>query len=173
MCYTSFFLDRINRLLVGNPLQPQGGGGGEGFFMFHVIQHSLSLKMSDERASLRDPKGKSPLVSRGEKHQRELEARGKPTQHYAGASGSTNNADRPSKECKAAVFQALYKWFKDTLFTHINRFFLALRDVVQMNQEELATFRTKMSYGVQGEIVHHQQQAKYARIPKSTLRYEG
>jgi hypothetical protein len=35
----------------------------------------LVLKMTDEGASSRDPKGKSKHGSRGEKHQRELEAR--------------------------------------------------------------------------------------------------
>jgi hypothetical protein len=60
-----------------------------------------------------------------------LEAKGKPTQHYVGASRSTPDVDKSRDECKAAIFQALYKWFRDTLFTHINRSFLALKNVVE------------------------------------------
>jgi hypothetical protein len=65
--------------------------------------------MSDEGASLGDPKGKSKNQSRGEKHQRELEARGESAQCYTGASKSTIDGDKLSDECKVAVFQALYK----------------------------------------------------------------
>jgi hypothetical protein len=76
--------------------------------------------MTDEGASSRDPKGKSKHGSRGEKHQRELEAREEPVERYTGASGSTSDANKQSKECKAAIFHALYKWFRDTSFIHIN-----------------------------------------------------
>jgi hypothetical protein len=79
--------------------------------------------MSDEGASLEDPKRKSSHSANGEKRRRELEAKGEPTQRYAGAFGSISNTDKPSKECKAAVFQTLYKWFKNTLFMHINNYF--------------------------------------------------
>ena len=37
---------------------------------------------------------------------------------------------KPSEECKAAMFQAIYKWSKETPFTNLNRNFLALREVV-------------------------------------------
>ena len=46
------------------------------------------------------------------------------------ASGSNNDGTKPSKECKAAVFQALYEWFKETSLTNINRNYLALGEVV-------------------------------------------
>jgi hypothetical protein len=49
-----------------------------GFFILQILQHSLVLKMSDEGASLGDPKGKSKYGSRGEKRRRELEAREEP-----------------------------------------------------------------------------------------------
>jgi hypothetical protein len=67
---------------------------------------------------LGDPKGKSELISRGEKRRRELEAKG---HRFSGASGFSNDGNKPSKEYKAAVFQALYEWFKETLFTNLNR----------------------------------------------------
>jgi hypothetical protein len=86
--------------------------------------------MSDEGATSRDLKGKSKRELRGEKHWRELEAKGKPIQRYGEGSGSISNAAKPSEECKATIFQAVYKWFKDTLFTRINRYFLALGDVI-------------------------------------------
>jgi hypothetical protein len=87
--------------------------------------------MSDQRASSGDPKGKSKYLSRDEKHQRKLEARGESAQCYVGASGSTNDGNKPSKKCKAAVFQALYQWFKETPYTNINKKNLALEEVVK------------------------------------------
>jgi hypothetical protein len=66
--------------------------------------------MLNEGASLEDPKGKSMYQSRDEKHQRELEVEGELAQRYASASRSTSDIDKPSKECKVALFQALYKF---------------------------------------------------------------
>jgi hypothetical protein len=83
--------------------------------------------MSDQGAFSGDPKGKSELISRGEKRQRELEAK---VHRLSRASGSSNDGNKPSEECKAAVFQALYEWFKETPFTNTNRNFLALGEVV-------------------------------------------
>jgi hypothetical protein len=103
---------------------------GRGVFILQIFQHLLVLKMSDAGASSRDRKGKSKHGSRGEKRRRELEARGEPIQRFAGASGSTTDPNKPSEECKATVFQAFYKWFRNTSFTYINRNFLALGDVV-------------------------------------------
>ena len=60
--------------------------------------------MSDEGDFWREPKGKSIL--RGEKRRMEAAAKGP---HFLGASGSNNDGIKLSKECKAAVFQALYK----------------------------------------------------------------
>ena len=79
--------------------------------------------MLDEEAFSGDPKDKSELISKNEKQQRELEAKG---HCFLGAFGSSNDGNKPSKECKAAMFQALYKWFKETPFTNLNRIFLAL-----------------------------------------------
>jgi hypothetical protein len=76
---------------------------------------------------LGDPKGKLELISRGEKQRRELEAKG---HHFSRASGSNNDGNKPSEECKAIVFLALYEWFKEMTFTNINRNFLALGEVV-------------------------------------------
>jgi hypothetical protein len=53
----------------------------------------------------------------------EAEARGP---HFSGASGSNNDGTKPGEECKAALFQALYEWFKETPFTNLNRNYLAL-----------------------------------------------
>jgi hypothetical protein len=89
--------------------------------VFHKL---LVLKMSDQEAFSGDPKGKSEIISRGEKQQRELEAKG---HCFSRASGSSNNGTKPSEECKAIVFQALYKWFKETPFTNINRIFFGFR----------------------------------------------
>jgi hypothetical protein len=83
--------------------------------------------MSNEGASSGDPKGKSEFISRIEKRRRELEARG---HRYVGAFGSTNDGNKPSGECKAAVFQALYEWFKKIPYTNINKKKLALGKVV-------------------------------------------
>jgi hypothetical protein len=79
---------------------------GGRFFILHVFQQLLVSKMSNDGASSGDPKGKSELISRDEKRRRELEARG---HRFLGASGCTNDGNRPSKECKAAVVQALYE----------------------------------------------------------------
>jgi hypothetical protein len=49
---------------------------------------------------------------------------------FSGASGSNNNGTKPSEECKASVFQALYEWFKETPFTNLNRNYLALGEVI-------------------------------------------
>ena len=83
--------------------------------------------MTNGRAFSRDPKAKLELISRDEKQQRKLEVK---THCFSGASGSTNDGNKPSKECKAVVFQAFYEWFKEILFTNLNRDFLALREVV-------------------------------------------
>jgi hypothetical protein len=53
----------------------------------------------------------------------EVEAR---RHHFSGASGSNNDGTKPSEECKAVVFQALYEWFKETPFTNLNMNYLAL-----------------------------------------------
>jgi hypothetical protein len=68
-----------------------------------------------------NPKGKS--ISRGEKRRMEAEAR-RPC--FLGASRSNNDGTKPSEECKAALFQTLYEWFKETPFTNLNRNYLAL-----------------------------------------------
>jgi hypothetical protein len=47
-----------------------------------------------------------------------------------GASRSTNDGNKPSEECKAVIFQALYQWFKESAYTNINRTVLALEEVV-------------------------------------------
>jgi hypothetical protein len=83
--------------------------------------------MSDEGASLGDLMGKSEFISKGEKRRRELEARG---HCLAGASGYSNDGNKLSVECKAAVFQALYEWLKETPYTNINKKKLSLREVV-------------------------------------------
>jgi hypothetical protein len=49
---------------------------------------------------------------------------------FSGASGSNNDGTKPSKECKAVVFQELYEWFKEMPFTNLNRNYLALEEVV-------------------------------------------
>jgi hypothetical protein len=83
--------------------------------------------MSDQGDFWGDPKGKSELISRGEKRRQELEAKG---QRFSRASGFNNDGTEPSEECKAAVFQALYEWFKEMPFTNLNRNYLALEEVV-------------------------------------------
>ena len=50
--------------------------------------------------------------------------------HFSGASRSNNDGTKPSKGCKAVVFQALYKWFKETLFANLNKSYLAFGEVV-------------------------------------------
>jgi hypothetical protein len=81
---------------------------GGRFFCFAGFSEVVGLKMSDQGDFCGDPKGKSESISRGEKRRRELEAKG---HHFSGASGSSNDGTKPSEECKAIVFQALYKWF--------------------------------------------------------------
>jgi hypothetical protein len=83
--------------------------------------------MSDQGDIWGDPKGKS--ISRGEKRRMEAEARG-PRFQGPRPSGSNNDGTKPSEECKAALFQALYEWFKETPFTNLNRNYLALGEVV-------------------------------------------
>jgi hypothetical protein len=87
----------------------------------------LISKMSDQGAFSGDPKDKVELISRGKKRRRELEAKG---HCFSRASRSSNDGNKPSEECKAVVFQALYEWFKETPFTNINRNFLALEEAV-------------------------------------------
>jgi hypothetical protein len=84
--------------------------------------------MLDQGAFSGDPKGKSEIISRSEKRRQELEAK---RHRFSRSSGCSNDGTKPSEECKAAVFQALYKWFKETPFTNINRNFLALGEVVR------------------------------------------
>jgi hypothetical protein len=57
----------------------------------------------------------------------EAEARGP---RFSGASGSNNDETKPSEECKAALFQALYKWFNKTPLTNLNKNYLVLGEVV-------------------------------------------
>jgi hypothetical protein len=71
--------------------------------LFYRIFRSCCLKMLDQEDIWGDPKGKS--ISRGEKQRMEAEARGP---RFSGASGSNNDGTKPSEECKAALFQALY-----------------------------------------------------------------
>jgi hypothetical protein len=92
--------------------------------------------MSDQGDFWGDPKGKSESISKGEKRRMEVEAKG---HRFSGASGSNNDGTKPSEECKAAVFQALYEWFKETPFTNLNRNYLALGEVVGKE-----TFRGRM-----------------------------
>jgi hypothetical protein len=98
---------------------------GGRFCCFAGFSEVVGLKMSDQGDIWGDPKGKS--ISRGEKRRMEAEARGP---HFSRASGSNNDGTKPSKECKAALFQALYEWFKKTPFTNLNRNYLALEEVV-------------------------------------------
>ena len=49
---------------------------------------------------------------------------------FSRASGSNNDGTKPSEECKDAVFQALYEWFKEMPFTNLNKNYLALGEVV-------------------------------------------
>jgi hypothetical protein len=86
--------------------------------------------MLDEGTSLENLKGKHQRDSRGEKRRKKLEARAKPTQRYAGALETTSATDKSTEDCKVIVFQVLYAWFKDRLYKHINRKFLALREIM-------------------------------------------
>jgi hypothetical protein len=94
---------------------------GRRFCCFAGFSKVVGLKMSDQGDIWGDPKGKS--ISRGEKRRMEAEARGP---RFSGASGSNNDGTKPGEECKAALFQALYEWFKVTPFTNLNRNYLAL-----------------------------------------------
>jgi hypothetical protein len=91
------------------------------FCCFAEFSKVVGLKMSDQGDIWGDPKGKS--ISRGEKRRMEAEARGP---RFSGASGSNNDGTKPGEECKAALFQALYEWFKETPLTNLNRNYLAL-----------------------------------------------
>jgi hypothetical protein len=101
-----FVFPQPHRWVVGWESSTDGGGG---FFILQVLHYSLVLKISNEGASSGDPKGKSKHGSRSEKRWRELAGREKPALQYVGASGSTSDVNKPSEECKAAVFHALYK----------------------------------------------------------------
>ena len=81
--------------------------------------------MSGARDAWEDPKGKGP--SRGEKRRMEAAARGP---CFARASRSNDDPTKPSEECKAVVFQALFEWFKKMSLTNINKNYLALGEVV-------------------------------------------
>jgi hypothetical protein len=81
----------------------------------------VGLKMSNQGDVWGDLKRKS--ISRDEKRRMEVEARGP---RFSGASRSNNDGTKPGEECKAALFQALYEWFKETPFTNLNRNYLAL-----------------------------------------------
>jgi hypothetical protein len=123
MC-SYFVFPRPNHWVFGWESTTDGGGD---FFVLQVFQKLLVLKISDQGAFLGDPKGKSELISRGEKRRRELEAKG---HHFSGASGSNNDGTKPSEECKATMFQALYEWIKESPFTNLNKNYLALGEVV-------------------------------------------
>jgi hypothetical protein len=77
---------------------------GRRFFCFAGFSEVVGLKMSDQGDFWGDPMGKS--ISRGEKQRMKAEARGP---RFLGASGSNNDGTKPSEECRAAVFQALYE----------------------------------------------------------------
>jgi hypothetical protein len=99
--------------------------GGGRFCCFVGFSEVVGLKMSDQGDIWGDPKGKS--ISMGKKRRMEAEAR---RPYFSGALGSNNDGTKPSEECKAALFQALYEWFKGTPFTNLNRNYLALGEVV-------------------------------------------
>jgi hypothetical protein len=94
---------------------------GRRFCCFAGFSEVVGLKMSNQGDIWEDPKGKS--ISRDEKRRMEAEARGP---RFSGASGSNNDETKLGEECKAALFQALYEWFKETFFTNLNRNYLAL-----------------------------------------------
>lgn len=98
---------------------------GGRFFYFAGFFEVVYFKMSGAGDAWEDPKGKGP--SRGEKRRLEAAARGP---RFAGASGSTADPTKPSEECKAVVFQALFEWFKKKTLTNINRNYLALGEEV-------------------------------------------
>jgi hypothetical protein len=99
--------------------------GGGRFFCFESFSEVVGLKISDQGDFWVDQKDKS--ISKGEKRRMEAEARG---HRFSEASGSNNDGAKPSEECKAVVFQALYEWFKETPFTNLNRNYLALGEVI-------------------------------------------
>jgi hypothetical protein len=101
--------------------------GGGRFFCFASFSEVVGLKISDQGDFWGDPKGKSELISRGEKRRMEIQAKG---HCFSGASRSNNDGTKPSEEYKAAVFQALYEWFKETPFTNLKKNYLAFREVV-------------------------------------------
>ena len=72
-----------------------------------------------------DPKEKR--ISRDEKQRMEAAVRGP---HFSEALRSNNDGTKPSEECKAVLFQALYEWFKEMSITNINRNYLALGEVI-------------------------------------------
>jgi hypothetical protein len=94
---------------------------GKRFCCFVRFLEVVALKMSDQGDIWGDPKGKS--ISRGEKQRMEAEARGP---RFSGALGFNNDGTKPSEECKATLFQALYEWFKEMPFTNLNRNYFAL-----------------------------------------------
>jgi hypothetical protein len=98
---------------------------GGRFCCFAGFSEVVGLKMSDQGDIWGNPKEKS--ISRDEKRRMEAEARGP---RFSRALGSNNDGTKPSEECKAALFQALYEWFKETPFTNLNRNYLALGEVV-------------------------------------------
>jgi hypothetical protein len=97
------------------------GGRGGGVCCFAGFSEVVGLKMSDQGDIWGDPKGKS--ISRGEKQRMEAKTRGP---CFSGASGSNNDGTKPGEECKAALFQASYEWFKETPFINLNKNYLAL-----------------------------------------------
>jgi hypothetical protein len=106
---------------------------GKVFYFTDYFANSLRmliLNMSNEGTPLGDPKDKRPHILRSEKCQKELEARGKLAQLYVGALGATSGVDKSTEEFKDAVFQTLYTWFRNRLYTHIKRNYLALGEVV-------------------------------------------
>jgi hypothetical protein len=121
-----FVFPRPDRWVVGWESTIDGGGD------FYFVDFSTLVGFEDVGCGgfFEGWKSKSKHGSRGEKRWRELEAREEPAQRFARASGSTTDANKPSEECKATVFHAFYKWFRDTSFSYINRNFLALGDVV-------------------------------------------
>ena len=49
---------------------------------------------------------------------------------FSGALESNNIGTKSSKECKAAVFQVSYEWFKEIPFTNLNKNYLGLGEVI-------------------------------------------
>ena len=130
MC-SYFVFSRPDRWVFGWESTTDGGEEG---FCFSGFLEVVGLRMSGKGDFRRDPKGKS--ISRGEKRRKEAKARGP---CFSRALGSNNDGTKPSKECKAVVFQALYEWFKEMPFTNLNRNYLALGEVVEKD-----TFKGRM-----------------------------